>query len=417
MAEKNNRPDNWLVQFPVSLAVEGPDCYDRMADEGVRSAIFCTTIYAPYRLVLPRYPQKGIYSLEEGLYYFRPEESRYRDLPVAPASSRDFSDRDMLAEMVSAAHQAGLEAAAWVTIFASGRTARNHPDWAVKNLYGSADRLFLDVDHPEVVEYSLRILEEIVSRYAVDEIMLDKIPQTCLELNAFAGRIDPVLRVLGSFCFSEHAAEAAWTHGIDLKVCRKEALNLAEQCLAVPPHVVNALASELQGDMEAPLLLLDHPWIVDVLKFRIASVNAFIRQARERIDRIRKGVKLTACFVPPVKVGHDASSPRSWLAAQSYAGYKDAPLDAIHCVVHWPADVVEYDTRRAVNAVGPDGPDIATHVKAYGGTRPDELPALAAAARRAGAVGVGYFCYDLMTDAMLDTMGEVEKARHDHKHA
>ncbi len=408
---KNDRRNNYLVQFPVSLAVEGSDCYRRMAGEGISSAIFCTTIYAPYRLVLPRYPQKGIYSLEEGLYYFQPDPKRYRDLPVAPASSRDFGDRDLLAEMVGGAHKAELKAAAWVTIFASGRIAKNHPDWAVKNLYGSADRLFLDVDHPEVIEYSLRILEEIVSRYAVDEIMLDKIPQTCLELNAFAGRIDPVLRVLGSFCFSEHAARAARSHGIDLKECQKKALRLAEECLAIPPHVVNALASELQGDMEAPLLLLDHPWIMDVLKFRIASVNAFLEQARRRIDKIRKGVKLTACFVPPVKVGHDASSPRSWLAAQSYAGYKNAPLDAIHCVVHWPADVVEYDTRRAVNAVGSEGPRIITHVKAYGGTRPEELPGLAAAARRAGAVGVGYFCYDLMTDPMLTMMGQIEKER------
>ena len=26
-------------------------------------------------------------------------------------------------------------------------------------------------------------------------------------------------------------------------------------------------------------------------------------------------------------------------------------------------------------------------------------------------------CYDLMTDAMLDMMGKIEKERHDHKHA
>ena len=81
-------------------------------------------------------------------------------------------------------------------------------------------------------------------------------------------------------------------------------------------------------------------------------------------------------FVPPVKAGHDSLQPRPWLAAQSYAAYKDV-AEMIHCVVHWNADVVEYDTHRAVDAVKGGVAKIGTHIRCYerhaagGVVRPD----------------------------------------------
>ena len=401
MTPTSNLP-RWICQFPISLAVEGPDCYKRMADMGVQSVAFCSVIYAPYRLVLPRYPERGIYSLEEGLYFYQPEAPRYADLPVAPAPSKDFAGRDLLQEMVQGAHAAGLKAAVWVTMFANGRIAKLHPDWAIENLFGSRDRLFLDFDHPQVREYSIRVCEEIAQRYEVDELLLDKFPQACLELNSLAGRIDPVLRTVGSFCFSEHAAAAANQRGLDLVAARRKALKLAAESLAIPPHVVQAQAEDLTGDNEIPLLLVDHPWITQVLQSRIDSMRQFLVGLRKRLDAAREGILLSAAFVPPVKIGHDAASPRPWLAAQSYAAFADSELDLIHCVIHWGQDVVEYDTRRAVNAVAGSGTKICTHIKAYGGTRPEELGPLGAAARRGGADGIAYFCYDLMSDPMLE---------------
>ena len=82
-----SRDSSWICQFPISLAVEGEACYEQMARAGMGRLLFCTVIYSPYRLVLPRYPQKGIYSMEEGKYHYLPEKERYRDLPVAPTPS------------------------------------------------------------------------------------------------------------------------------------------------------------------------------------------------------------------------------------------------------------------------------------------------------------------------------------------
>ena len=54
--------------------------------------------------------------------------------------------------------------------------------------------------------------------------------------------------------------------------------------------------------------------------------------------------------------------------SQSYAAYKDI-AELIHCVVHWDADVVEYDTHRAVDAVHGGIAKIATHIRCYGAPR------------------------------------------------
>lgn len=403
-----NTLPNWHLQFPISLAVEGEDCYARMADIGAQRNLFCSVIYSPYRLVLPRYPQKAIYSMEEGHYYFHPDPARYMDLPVQPTPSSDFANTDLLASSVRGAQKAGLSAGAWVTIFANGMIAKQHPGWALTNLYGSADRLFLCFNNPEVREYSLRICEEVVERYGIDELMLDKIPQTCLELNALAGRIEPVLRTLGSFCFCPHCMAAAKRADLDLPAYHQRALALAGKALAIPPHLINAQADELTGDTEIPLLLLDEPWILDILRFRIDSIRTFLKEVRTRIDDKRKGVLLSMAFVPPSKIGHDASSPRPWLAAQSYAAFKDSAADLIHCVVHWDAHTVEYNTLRAVQAVASGRTKICTHVKAYGGSDPAELPELVRAVQRGGADGIGYFCYDLMSEAMLQGIQQLE---------
>lgn len=397
----SSQPVSWMPLFPISIAVEKQDAFKRMADMGIKNVALCCMIYSPYRLVLPRYPDKGIYSMEEGLYFYQPDPARYKDLPESPIPTQDFAGRDILAETVEGAHKHGMKVCAWVTTFANGRTAKLRPEWAVENIYGSRDRLFLDFDHPQVREFSARVVEEIAEKYAVDEVMLDKIPQTCLEQNSLAGRIDPVLRIMGTFCFSKHAAAFAATQGVDLKEIHAKAKKLATESLAIPPHITANIADDLTGDNEVPLLMFDHPWIAKMLEVRIESIRQYIAEVRKRIDGKRKGVKLSTAFVPPTKIGHDSSSPRPWLAAQSYAAYRQSALDMIHCVIHWGPDTVEYDTRRAVNAMAGSKVQVCTHVKAYGASRPEAMQSLVSAALRGGAPSVAYFCYDLLSEPMM----------------
>ena len=116
---------------------------------------------------------------------------------------------------------------------------------------------------------------------------------------------------------------------------------------------------------------------------------------------------MTAAFVPPVQAGHDAMQPRPWLAVQSYAAYRDSALDRIHSVIHWNEDELEYDTHRAIAALADSRVKLTIHVRAYGPTRPQQLLRMAEAVRHAGAESLACFCYDLMTEEMLDTVASI----------
>ena len=277
-----------------------------------------------------------------------------------------------------------------------------YPEAAVQNLYGSRDRLFLCFNNPDVRLYCLAMMRDMASRYGLVSVMLDKTPQAMLESRSSGGRIDPLLRLVGSLCFCEHCMAQAEHDGIDLEGARTLSLQVAEASRKVPQYVREALADELRGDMEAPLFLLEEPTIVRVLQWRVECVVRFLQEARQVLAQVRPGCKLAAALVPPVMVGHDLTAPRAWLGAQSYRAFAPV-LDTLHAVIHWGKEAVAYDTRRARDAVtaARSECELCVHLAAYGARRPDELAGLAAAALEQGADSLCFFCHDLLDEPMM----------------
>jgi len=399
----NKAPLFSCVSFPVLVHDLGPErAMDEMHAMGFDHLMFCCGIYAGYRLVMPRNPDRPIYALEEGRQYHRPNEAHYGR--IKPEYTRDLGGRDLLREVMDAAASRGMTVGAWLPFFANGRIAKAYPDVAVQNPCGSADRLFLCYNNPDVLEFVWAMTQDVVVDYGVDVLEVDKIPQTLLELNAFAGRIDPIVRFVGSFCFCEHCTAKAKELGFDLPAIKKHARKLMENSLKIPPHVVNALADELQGDAEIPLLLLDEPLMYDLLRMRLATIRQFMEDLRARVRKLNERTRVSVAFVPPFKVGHDASAPRSWLCGQSYKNIAPA-VDILNAVIHWDEDVVAYETRRAANAVA-GACRLDGHVPAYGRFTPEQTPRLAETALANGADSVSFFCYDLMSEEMVKTVGD-----------
>jgi hypothetical protein len=392
----------WDVSFPCIIEGLGADrVMADAAEMGHSEFILCSIIYKGYRLVMPRHPRQ-IYQLETGITFYPADESAYVDGLIRPVSTRDWAGRDVFREAADAAAKVGIGLCAWVSCFANGRVANEYPQVAVENLYGSRDRLFLCFNHPEVQKYCLAMFRDLVTRYPLTSVMADKIPQSMLELDTFGGRIDPLLRLVGSICFCEHCMAQAQKDGIDLHTVKQRALQIADATRKVPQYVIESLASDLHGDTEIPLFLLEEPEFAEVLKWRIQCVVRFLSRVREMVRSIRPDCKLSAALVPPVKIGHDATAPRPWLGAQTYRAFAPV-LDTLHCVIHWEPEVVEYDTRRARDQVDASNPDceLCVHVAAYGRRRPEEMSLLAQAARQQGADSVAFFCHDLLTSRMI----------------
>ncbi|HVO41498.1 MAG TPA: hypothetical protein VMT34_02690, partial [Aggregatilineales bacterium] len=218
----------WGIAFPAIVDGLGADrIMAEAADMGQSELILCSIIYKGYRLVMPRHP-KQIYQLETGMTFYPADVKQYRDCLIQPVSTRDFAARDVFAEAASAAAKHSVALCAWVSCFANGRVAVEYPDVAVENLYGSRDRLFLCFNHPEVQKYVLAMFRDLLTRYPLASIMADKIPQSMLELESFSGRIDPLLRLVGSICFCEHCMAQAKKDGIDLPEAKRRALEIAD---------------------------------------------------------------------------------------------------------------------------------------------------------------------------------------------
>jgi hypothetical protein len=392
----------WDVSFPCIIEGLGADpVMAEAAEMGHSEFILCSIIYKGYRMVMPRHPRQ-IYQLETGMTFYPADESAYAGCSIRPVSTHDWAGRDLFREAADAAAKVNVGLCAWVSCFANGRVATEYPDVAVQNLYGSRDRLFLCFNHPEVQKYVLAMFRDLATRYPLTSVMADKIPQSMLELDTFGGRIDPLLRLVGSICFCDHCLEQAHQDGIDLQAVKQRALQVGDATRKVPQYVIDALAGDLHGDTEIPLFLLEEPDIAEVLKWRISCVARFLGRVRELVRSIRPDCKLSAALVPPVKIGHDATAPRPWLGAQTYRAFAPV-LDTLHCVIHWEPDVVEYDTRRARDQIDASNPDceLCVHVAAYGRRRPEEIEWLAQAACQQGADSVAFFCHDLLSTRMI----------------
>jgi hypothetical protein len=392
----------WGIGFPAIVAGLGADRVAAEASEMEQSEfILCSIIYKGYRLVMPRHPQQ-VYQLETGMTFYPADVSFYEGGLIRPVSTRDFAEHDLFADMAKAAARHNLGLSAWVSCFANGRVAAEYPQVAVENLYGARDRLFLCFNHPEAQHYVLAMFRDLASRYPLTSLMADKIPQSMLELDSFGGRIDPLLRLVGSICFCDCCMAQAQKDGIDLAEGKRRALEIAETARKIPQHVREALRDDLKGDTEIPLFLLEEPLFAEILSWRTQCIVRFLAQVRQTVRELQPDCKLSAALVPPVKIGHDSTSPRAWLAAQTYRAFAPA-LDTLHCVIHWSPEVIEYDTRRArdqINAANPDC-ELCVHVAAYGSHRPDEMQAMTTAALRQDADSLCYFCHDLFDDAMI----------------
>ncbi|MGF1458784.1 MAG: glycoside hydrolase family 10 protein [Leptolyngbyaceae cyanobacterium] len=115
---------------------------------------------------------------------------------VAPQQNPLTQGWEPLAEAVTLAHERNMELHAWIWVFAAGNLRHNtlmgktddflgpslaaHPDWVAYDQAGSPIPLgqtkpFYDPANPEVRDYLLRLIDEIISNYDVDGLQLDYI--------------------------------------------------------------------------------------------------------------------------------------------------------------------------------------------------------------------------------------------------
>ena len=102
--------------------------------------------------------------------------------PIDPAPG--LQNRDILKEIIAASHQKGIAVIPWFEFGfmapADSELARLHPEWLARRRDGSTiwkegthDRVWLNPFHPEVQQFILDLIVEIVDNYDLDGIQFD----------------------------------------------------------------------------------------------------------------------------------------------------------------------------------------------------------------------------------------------------
>lgn len=117
-------------------------------------------------------------------YTLYPSEVAKRTLGRALYPEPGLQGRDMLAEAVRYGHRQGLSVIPWFEFGfmapADSELARRHPTWLTQRRNGTQmvkegkdDRVWLNPFHPEVQQFILSLVQEIVTKYEVDGIQFD----------------------------------------------------------------------------------------------------------------------------------------------------------------------------------------------------------------------------------------------------
>ena len=183
---------------------------------------------------------------------------------LAKLERNDYGAFDTLAEAVTYGHSIGIEIHAWISINEDdhgwglqSRFSKGHPDTVWRKRDGTPYRSQHSFAFPEVMDYKVAIVREILSKYKVDGIFLDWIRTGDVRDNPQTD----------SDGVADHGYEAPLIQGFRTK-------------FGIDPHSIP------NGDER---------WV----RFRARPHTEFMRKVRHLLDETRPGIPLTVLVAHP----------------------------------------------------------------------------------------------------------------------
>ncbi|MBE9146689.1 glycoside hydrolase family 10 protein [Planktothrix mougeotii] len=120
----------------------------------------------------------------QGGYTLYPSAVTQREFGVSIDPHPGLKNRDMLQEIVTQGHQQGFTVIPWfefgLMTSANSELVKKHPDWITQRKDGSTikkegveERVWLNPFHPDVQNFILQLITEIVKNYKIDGIQFD----------------------------------------------------------------------------------------------------------------------------------------------------------------------------------------------------------------------------------------------------
>jgi len=248
----------------------------------------------------PHNPNRKTYFPEDSRVYWQPRADSYRDSKIKPLTSdRDeLKKTDWLELLVKAARKAGWKTGAEIshTVLDKERAAGEFVSVVQRNIRGAPLGQLICPNNPDASAYLVALFTDVVKNYDVDFI------QTCLLPFASGGRsgrtrapnpTDLVLETVLGSCFCDSCVAAARTQGLDLRAARSAMLPLADAMTDRGNLAgAHALALLRASNTSATALLVRHPEIFDLIKFRCASMTQLFARVHKAVTSIKPKIDL-----------------------------------------------------------------------------------------------------------------------------
>ena len=378
-----------LYTYPWDLDAEGYDrAVGRIAEAGF-TAVNLATSYHSGKFILPHNPRHKLYYAEDGALSFQPDLTTYGRMQprVHTLVSADHSPVTLLTE-AAAAH--GLDYVAWTVCLHNSWLGERYPEVTAHTAFGNPLLHSLSPAHPDVREYLLAMIGDLVSRHEVAAIELESPGYMGFHHDyhhiMFGVVVDAVQSRLLDISFNPVEVEGAKAAGIDADSLRQRIARLIE----VSWNEGKAVETDGQPSPEAHAIL-DDPELDAYLAWQhdqVVALGAAIR------DVIRE-------HSPPTEIRHFAAMAAgeqgridSGLMATGdtvLTGYAATPGDVpVRMAALAELDQPAWGMIRAIQ------PEV---------TDPAQIAPLVDAWRAAGVAGVDVYNYGLMPERTFRALG------------
>ncbi|WHT21458.1 hypothetical protein N8J89_10495 [Crossiella sp. CA-258035] len=230
-----------------------PGAVQRILDLGV-DAVALAASYHTVRAATPLHPEHRLVDARHAALYVPVREQAWGGRRLTPAEPSWVDGPDSYGQARDALKAAGLPVYAWTVLTHSSRLGDLAPEVVVRNAFGDRYPYALCTAQPEVVEYALTLVREIVEQGQPDGVVLE----ACGPLGFFhgghhekteGGDWGKVRQALLSICFCTACAARCTEAGIEVDTLRAQVRNAVDA--GEPDSVESALGAELASALAA----------------------------------------------------------------------------------------------------------------------------------------------------------------------
>ena len=380
-----------IYTYAWDLEAEGYDAaVGRIAEAGF-TAVNLATSYHAGKFILPHNPRHRVYFAEDGSLYFQPDLTKYGRIQPR-VNSLVTADASPVGELIAAAGNHGLDYVAWTVCLHNTWLGERYPDTTMQTAFG--DPLFhsLNPAHPDVREYLVAMVSDLVTQHDVPAIELESPGYMGFthgfHHEIFGVKLDDVQEALLSISFSPVEIEGASAAGIDAERLRQQVANLIDRCWN------DGVAVEVDGapSPEVAALLAD-PEMVAYQDWQHAQVVSLSAAVREAIKAISSQTEIRHFAAMSGGTGREVDTALLATGDAVLAGYAGTPEAPARRMV--PLAEVEMPVWGMIRAIQPEV------------TEPEQVAPLVDAWRAQGVTGVDVYNYGLMPERIFRALGEV----------